>query len=257
MQMIPIVSYKRYNNFADLYTSIEIPKIQRDKIETQVNSIKDYIIKCIDEYKREPVLGSIDLCSINSNPKMFVIDGQHRLFAIEALFKMNIIIPIHCMIYQVHSYEEMEEIFRIRNAGIPVPDYLLKDAKNNIDIKRDLLREIMKVLEGDIFKTFRYTNTNRPYVNIHNFIDALLKSRIYTIINSVKDFMDCMRLINVECQVHILSLDVKGKRRLGISDNMLKVWNQTGEYFGYDLNFPYLSPEYNIDKFIASLSMKN
>lgn len=241
-----VSEYKRFNSYAEISNLIEIPDIQRNIIPKQFEAMKLYVSSCLEK-GIEPVFGTIDLVKVSSYPKMFICDGQHRILTIEDFYKNNIHIPLHIMIHNVETYEEMEDIFRIRNLGIPVPEFLTVKAKGDIANKQSLIKEIASWIEN--IPTFRYRNANRPYVNITQFLDSFLKSKLYNVIDNRDEFEKVLNLINSESYQYVLSLDDKGRKKLGITANMMKVWNETSVYIGYNSNFPYLSPDYDITRF--------
>lgn len=246
-----ISEYKRYNSYAEIANFIQKPEIQRNIIPKQIDAMKLYVSSCLEK-GIEPVFGSVDIVKVSSYPKMFITDGQHRMMVIEDFYRNNIHIPIHAMIHNVETYEEMEDIFRIRNLGIPVPEFICVKAKDDISKKQNLIRDIASWIEK--LPTFRYRNANRPYVNITIFLDCLLKSKLYSIIETQEDFEKVLNLINSESYQYVLSLDDKAKKRLGITVNMMKVWSDTSVYIGYDASYPYLSPEYDITRFKTLLN---
>lgn len=246
-----ITEYKRYNSYAELADIIETPSIQRNIIPSQVDAMIEYANVCLEK-NMEPIFGSIDIVKVNSYPKVFIVDGQHRILAIQNFYKKNIHIPIHTMIHKVETYEEMEDIFRFRNLGVPLPEYMTIKAKDGISKKQNLIKDIATWLEQ--IPTFRYRNANRPYVNISSFLDCLLKSKLYEIIDTQEEFEKILNLINTEAYQYVLSLDDKGKKKLGISPNMMKVWTQTNVYIGHNSNFPYFDSEQDITRFKTLIS---
>jgi hypothetical protein len=246
-----ISEYKRYNSYAEISSLIEKPNIQRNIISKQIDSMKLYTKSCLDKGV-EPVFGSVDIVKVSSYPKMFIVDGQHRISVIESFYNENIHIPIHAMIHSAETYEEMEDIFRIRNLGVPVPEFMTIKAKDDIGKKQNLLKNIATWLEK--IPTFRYKNANRPYVSIINFLDNFLKSKLYTIVETQEEFEKVLNLLNSEAYYYVLSLDDKGKKRAGITANMLKVWGDSKVYIGYDATYPYLSPDYDITRFKTLLN---
>jgi hypothetical protein len=243
----PICSYKKFSSYAEICNQIEIPKIQRNIIDHQIENMKTFVKDCIGN-KTEPIFGCLDLVKVETYPLMYIVDGQHRLSVIQDFFKQGIHIPIHTMIYSVSTHDEMIDIFRYRNLGIPVPSYLL-EAKDDIEGKTQLIKDISTYLEKEV-KTFRYKSCNRPYVSIVNFLDCFTKSKLYTIVSSVEDFVKILHLINTECYQNVEALDEKGKKKLGITPNMMKVWNEAGIYIGYNTNYPYFNPDIDISKYM-------
>jgi len=240
----PIATYKRYSSYMELESFIEVPDIQRSLMPKQVNNMELYIQECVDK-STEPVFGTIDLVQIKGNPKLQVVDGQHRFFAIKNMAAKKILVPIHCMIYDVDNYEGLEEIFRVRNLGVPIPEYYI-NLKKRSESKIGLIKEITAYLESNYGGIFSYRRNTRPYMNLSIFMELLIKSRLYTIINTLDDFIKILHQINLNSYEYLIGLDEKGKRRLGITQNMINVWSENQMYIPYDSNFTFLSKEYDI-----------
>ena len=236
-----IAKYYKFLSFSDLQSQIEIPSIQRNLNKEVVNEIYNYIYSCLAKLK-EPVFGTLDLVSIGGSKMMYLTDGQHRFEALKNIYEnLGRNIPVHTMIYNVQNYEEMEEIFKIRNRGIPMPDYYL-DIKNNITKRKDLVKEIENLVTQ--IPIVKIANCNRPFLNRTNFINAFTNSSIFSLINNVDDFNTLLSHINQKCCDIVSSMDDKHKKRKGISDKMIKVWDDCGWYLSYDLNFPYFNDTY-------------
>ena len=239
-----IATYKRFSSYVELESCIEVPDIQRSLMQKQLNNMELYIQECVNK-SIEPVFGTIDLVQIKGNPKLQVVDGQHRFFAIKNMATKGVIVPIHSMIYEVDNYEGLEDIFRVRNLGVPIPDYYI-NLKKNSDAKIGLIQKISAYLESNYGGIFSYRRNTRPYMNLNIFMELLIKSKVYTIINTEDDFVKVLHQINLKAYEYLIGLDEKGKRRLGITQNMINVWSENQMYIPYDSNFTFLSKEYDI-----------
>lgn len=243
----PITQYKRYSSYLELHNNIEIPDIQRNVIPKQVHNMELYIQECINK-SIEPVFGTLDLVSIKGDPKLHLVDGQHRLLAIKNMYFNNkVVIPIHTMIYNVETYEDLENIFRLRNLGVPIPEYYI-NLKQKADTKLFLVKEITSYLEA--IPVFSYKRNTRPYINLPIFIEGLIQSKLFSIINSMDDFINILYKLNLNAYNTICSLDEKGKRRLGITQNMINTWSEHKMYIPYDSNMVYFSKDFDIAPFM-------
>jgi len=237
-----IVNYRKFSSYLELKEYIEIPNIQRDLIHIQIIEMSNYIRRCIQN-NIEPVFGTLDLVNINGTSKLYICDGQHRFFAIKNEYEnYSTIVPIHTLIYTVDSYEELVEIYKLRNMGVKVPDYYLSIEKDIID-KKGLLQQINSFLSG--LKLFRMTGKTRPYVNINDFVDAFTKSKFFNLINTIEDFKNLLYAINQVCYNEVNSMDERRSKKLGISSRMIDTMAQYDWFIGYDLNYPYFEDNYN------------
>lgn len=242
----PISQYKRYSSYNELHSIIEIPDIQRNVIPKQVHNMELYIQECITK-SMEPVFGTIDLVSIKGDQKLHLVDGQHRFLAIKNVYlNSKVIIPIHTMIYNVETYEDLENIFRLRNLGVPIPEYYI-NLKQKADTKLSLVKEITSYLED--IPIFSYKRNTRPYINLPIFMEGLINSKLFSIINNMDDFIKVLYQLNLNAYNVICSLDEKGKRRLGITQNMINVWSEHKMYVPYDSNMVYFGKDFDIAPF--------
>ena len=242
----PITQYKRYSSYLELHSIIEIPDIQRNVIPKQVHNMELYIQECITK-SIEPVFGTLDLVSIKGDQKLHLVDGQHRFLAIKNVYLNNkVIIPIHTMIYNVETYEDLENIFRLRNLGVPIPEYYI-NLKQKADTKLSLVKEITSYLED--IPIFSYKRNTRPYINLPIFMEGLINSKLFSIVNNMDDFIKVLYQLNLNAYNVICSLDEKGKRRLGITQNMINVWSEHKMYIPYDSNMVYFGKDFDIAPF--------
>jgi hypothetical protein len=223
----------RFKDWSEIDGKVFIPSIQRDLMPTQVDKMKTHIIQR-KSVQKEPIFGAIDI--VNFNNKLYCIDGQHRLKALEDTYKINnISVAFTCMIYTADTAEELQLIFKTRNMGIPLPDFLLNTDNN----KKELLKEIQR--EISVKKGFETSKANRPYINITIYMNNISNSKIIESLTSIDDFRRLYDYINAANKV--LVADIKYRKKLKITDNMVQKWYEFDNYHGIDLNFPYYSSE--------------
>jgi hypothetical protein len=248
----PIATYKKFSSYSELRNHVKIPDVQRSLMPKQIHAMRLYIQESVNKGV-EPVFSVIDLVKIRGDNILHIVDGQHRFYSIEAEFLENkYVVPIHSLIYEVESYEDLEEIFKLRNLGVPLPEYY-STLRGQDKSKKHLYEQIAKYLES-CDKAFRYNVSSRPYININTFLDGLIKSNLYSIINTLEDFIKILNLLNSEAYNFIYGLNEKGRQRFGISYNMITTWNRSKFYLGYDLNMPYFSDKYDISRFVTLLN---
>ena len=186
-------------NYSNIESRIHIPSFQRDINTNIVKNIKDHILK-FKSLNKSPILSVLDFALYQGI--YYIIDGNHRLNAIKELCEENIIIPFYVYVYEVESFEEMKEIFIIRNSGIDVPNYIINppfDKKELINTIKQYLTKI-KNKNGDyIFKypSSKSTRVNRPYVNIDIFLTNLINCEFFIKIYNIESFISCFNSINI------------------------------------------------------------
>ena len=139
------------------------------------------------------------------------------------------------MLYVVENEEELEEIFRIKNSNVQVPEFILcvKETKKN------LLKNITSFLLNTypaIFKTDKYT---RPYININTFIEHFRTSKIFDYIENVDQFKYVFNMMNQQCYTKISTMIEKTKNKYKISERMLNLWAENSVYIGYSKDFDF------------------
>lgn len=239
---------KRYNSYSEVDGKFFIPSLQRDLMPVQVSKMREHI-KEMKSQNEEPIFGAIDIVEFNN--KMYCIDGQHRLKALELEYKENNLnIPFTCMIYQANSKEKLQLIFKIRNMNIPLPDYLVS---SDNDSKKELLKEIQKNIS--VKKGFELSKSSRPYINITNYMNQLSQSKIINILTNINDFNKMYDYINTQNKK--LIADEKYRKKNKISDNMINKWYEFDNYNGIDLNFPWFSTDVNLELIDSILRERN
>src|SRR5881398_3099636 len=98
-----MTSIKTFNSYQEIEGKYSIPSIQRDLISTHVSRLREHIREEISNGE-DPIFGTISIADYNG--KYYIIDGQHRLKAIEEEYKINnTIVPFNAVIYNVTNKE--------------------------------------------------------------------------------------------------------------------------------------------------------
>lgn len=220
----------RYTSFAEVKGSIHRPSLQRDIDPKRIKEMREHIHERV-KAGGEPYFGAIDLCYFEE--KLWVNDGQHRLKALEEEYENGSIVPFNAVIYYVDSREEMATIFRVRNKGVPVPDYILKPPKDAAHGR--LLRSIESWVNT---KAFFGNKHNRPNINTKVFMDHLAESKLITHVGDLKHFQTIFEAANNNIKQQSESRAYCDN--MGITQNMLSKCKEKGIYIGLDKNMHWL-----------------
>jgi hypothetical protein len=229
--------FRRFSSYAELAGRINIPSMQRSRMDSHVRDMEQHIIERTSR-GLDPIFGSIDLAVHNG--QYYVIDGQHRLAALERQFSNHHrVLPILCIMYNIRSKEDMIEVFSVRNKGIPVPDFIT----NPQDDKTDLLKKIQEYVEK--ISGFDYRQKKRPYINIPDFMDGLRGSKLFSLIDDELDFRDIFNAINDAN--YEKSTNPNMRKSYVISEHMIKLCTEWCTWIGIDKNMPWFEDSYNIE----------
>lgn len=227
------IFYKKFDSFADIEKlNCIVPDIQRDIIPEHVEEIRSYIQR-MHEKGKEPILSTLDIAKWGT--KYFLCDGQHRFVALQQFFRQGFKIPIHCMIYEVNSQEEIADIFLTKNQNCPLPSYLTQEQSSKQSSLG--LKELQAYLVSRYTVVFKHSKTSRPYIYINDFMDQfaeLIKEK------EISSFVSYFEELNQACYLRLKDLNRRPeeKRKLGISDRMMNFWDEHGIYVGYKTTGP-------------------
>jgi hypothetical protein len=230
------VVYQRFSSISEIPKEVFIPNIQRNIIKEHVESMR----KHIQEYTKlgkEPIFGTLDFVLYDG--AYYLVDGQHRYTAIQKeYFEHDIVVPLHVLVYEVINECQIEEIFKVRNKGIPVPKFMLSIKES----KKDVLKEIVTYLETLCPTIFKHKGGSvRPKININTFIEHFRVAPFFKNIVTLEDFIRIFTLVNQECFERLCAMDDKQKRKHGITENMIEIWSQNKIYIGYNKDFTFFN----------------
>jgi hypothetical protein len=234
--------YKRFNSIFEIPNEVFIPNIQRNIIKEHVESMRKHIREYV-KLGKEPIFGTLDFVLYDG--AYYLVDGQHRYTAIQKeLFENDIVVPIHALVYKVFALDEtqgkseIEEIFKVRNKGIPVPKFMLSIKES----KKDVLKDITTYLENLCPAIFKYKGgLVRPKININTFIEHFRVAPFFKNVVTLEDFIKIFTLVNQECFERLCAMDDKQKRKHGITENMMEIWSQNKIYIGYNKDFTFFN----------------
>ena len=233
---------KTFDSYAELDGQVSKPSIQRSLMD---NHVEDMVRHIIDRHAQhmQPIFGAIDLVRLDNT--YYVIDGQHRLAALQRAFNSHQIkARFFCVIYHVKNKDEMANVFKTRNRGIPVPDFII----NIQGSKREILDEIHRYITG--LSLFNY-NIKRPNINITDFMAQISRPNILDMITCFQDFKVIYDKVNNDTKVKYASPGARRKAK--ITDNMYRICNESGIWIGLDKNMPWCEEGYNMIPFTEEL----
>jgi hypothetical protein len=155
------------------YGLIELWEGQRSLDMKRANEMAQYFY---DEYIKNKCIklrGSILLCKKDDllfSNTFYLIDGQHRYFALRHLLTHNFIpdIDIRVDIIIVNNEDEIRHEFVNINKSVPVPVHYLTP--------NDIVNLCYSKLARDFPRAFVVGNCKRPSINADEFKDVFLKS---------------------------------------------------------------------------------
>ena len=205
---------KTYDSFESLSDRIYTPSFQRNINREVVNNIKKYIYER-QELNLHLCIGVLDLCKFGS--QLFVMNGQHRLKALEEYYKeTNKDVKFHAIIYTVYDSNEMESIFKLLNSGLAVPDYIISPPEG----KKELLSKIeLWLRELPLTRIASGTKVIRPNIDLTKFMNYLTDSEWLIQTNTFEEFKIIFWKINHKIRKN--KNHDSWKKKLGVTDNML------------------------------------
>lgn len=143
---------------------IQIPNIQRILNLEKVNEIVNYQIDEL-QYDNFNILGTINIHILKN--KHYLVDGQHRYYALQKLYNLGHNIPIFVEIVVVNSYEDLKHNYNLINKNTPLPDL-----PNNID------KSIPETVALNIKNKYpniwsNNSRPNRPNIYFDYFLEAI------------------------------------------------------------------------------------
>ena len=217
-------------------TGLELirPDCQRPLISTVVNEMIEHGKQRINSGKL-PIFGTIDVAVFQTpmGSVQYVVDGQHRYEALKHLYNIGYTqIPVYIMYYICNNYDEVREVFRVRNLNVVVPDYIM-----NSSDRITLMNEISSYLRqcSPIF----CDKTNRPNIYVSDFMNKLHDSIWMRSIHNLEDFKTKITTTNFNLRLKLDNIDFK--RSQTISTQMELKWNTSGIWLGVDKYYSWMN----------------
>ena len=174
---------------------------------------------------------------------LYIIDGQHRLKAIEYLFgqdeKFNEDKKIPLVVIPVNSMEHIEELFQTLNKLLPLSDVYKLEDKN----KKKIIVETSYYFFKKYKKIFTAKKARRPFINKNAFEDYLLNNDVIEdldIIDSSTDLIFALEKLNTFYKNQPSDYFPK-KGQANFNSMVKKIENKGGLYFGLFPNFEWIN----------------
>lgn len=168
-------------NFCDFYdtNNIKVWEHQRSLDNDRAMELSNSLS---DEYKRSgdiKLRGAILLCKkhdlLFNDDVYYIIDGQHRFFAMKRIVSLVPGLKIRVDIILVDSNDQIKREFHNINKSVPVPFHYLQPS--------DIINTCYSELQTKFKKSFRSGTCRRPHINIDKFKDIILREEIIKIFN--------------------------------------------------------------------------
>lgn len=212
------------------------PDCQRPLIQSVVNEMIEHGKKKVS-LNQLPIFGTIDVAVYQSpmGPTQYIVDGQHRYEALKSLYIIGYNrIPVHVMYYICNSYDDVREIFRVRNLNVVVPEYIMSNSNKSL-----LLNSIASFLRD--FSSIFCERKNRPYIYLPDFMNKISDSRWIKSIHNIEDFKRKIAIVNNNLRSKLENIDFK--RSQTISPQMESHWNSNRIFLGVDKYYSWMGDE--------------
>lgn len=213
-----------FSKFSEI-EGFSIPAFQRRLDVSIVDEIAQHIKDQRDRMKT-PYLGAIEVAECGGI--IYIIDGQHRYEAYKQDYQnYRKRTKIMILKYHVDDYSEMLNIFRIRNMGVQVPEYILYSESENLRQLMISIEEYISDIPGFVKKEVR-----RPNVNIAKFMKIITEENVLegNRIKTLDQFINFLKVKNMI--IYNLLNDGSFCRRQRITEPMCKTANSNGNFIG-------------------------
>lgn len=174
-----------------LNSDIMIPRFQRDKVNEHIDSIRRYLVDTRNTHGRYEMMGVITIGYFHN--RFYLIDGQHRYFAIKSLYgsyldtddsrRCDIVLSddedwnIGITIVRCRQFKEMQEAFLSLNKAVPIAnDLRFSDDVDEMERLNDI-RSYLHENMCDFFSKSKDTKrANRPnFISVDAFMEMFVK----------------------------------------------------------------------------------
>ena len=227
--------------------TIEFPLFQRDLCEIKINTIVDKITK--NSSKNWLLLqGRISLGYITDSPKYYVLDGQHRIKALEKIINSQIESnadiynkPIEIIIIKFNGISEMKDYFVDINSNSkiePIYTYFNDEMIQSSILK---LRGWLKENYSVSFRRSEKKSDNNKNYHLNEFIRLFTPDDIKQFYDNLHEnygnesiIIEKLLLANISAKDQLQEFSKKGKRNYYVADKEYEKCLMSGFYLAYE-----------------------
>lgn len=211
---------------------IETPSFQRPINEKTVNNIFIALsTQMRNTGETYPIEIKVCRVCILGVEHYFLIDGQHRIAAIDRISKsLGLGISFYVIVYNAKSEDDMRKYYIVVNTPNTPSDIHLHGTATHFDNEMEVYLSKLPCFTAKANK--------RPYVNITFFMNEFGKSKYKYSINSIEQFELFLIDFNNKAKNHYS--DFNNRQRENITDNMFIIASKNKMYIGLDRHLSYL-----------------
>lgn len=199
--------------------NIVIPEFQRIVDGNKVDEIIDFQLKHNREKGYFCFLGNLTFCNYNS--QYYLIDGQHRYFALKKLYdKYSHNNKINIQIINISTSTDIKLYYSIVNKNTELPEIEFDK------IDKNLLQEVCEYFKQKYTKAWSSsTKSHRPFINYNLFQEACQYLINELEIKEPTELIDI--LTNYNYLLSTRPLDIRSSRNKKV--NMTKIYDKAKE----------------------------
>jgi 5-methylcytosine-specific restriction endonuclease McrA len=227
--------------------TIEIPQFQRELCEIKINTIVDKIIK--NSSKNWLLLqGRISLGYIINTQKLYILDGQHRIKAIDKIISQQSELgneiynkTIEIIIIKFNDISEMKDYFVDINSNSkiePIYTYFNDEMIQSSILK---LRGWLKENYNMSFRKFEKKSENNKNYHLNEFIRLFTPDNVKHFYDNLQEnygnetiIIEKLMLANISAKEQLQGFSKKGKRNCYVCDKEYDKCLMSGFYLAYE-----------------------
>jgi hypothetical protein len=158
--------------------AILIPKLQRELEENKIENIRKETVKYFGNGNNYLVQHgyTLSLCQLENN--FYVIDGQHRLIAIQRLNEEGYNFDILVRILRCENSKDIEIDFKLMNINSKIP--IILTMFEDVYLKKTIceVANRFKTKYSPLFNRYKTTTKNTYRIHFNKFLELLEPSRV-------------------------------------------------------------------------------
>ena len=206
--------------------NIEKPEIQRIIDNIKVDNIVNFQLDFYKKYNCFNFTASGPINIHKLSDKYLLVDGQHRLAAIEKLYKQHSHnIENYVLIVHINSIEELEYNYDMINQNTPLPDF-----SNFQKVDKTIHESVLHYFQNEYPKIWsKNSRARRPHIFFNHFQTALVFICEHANIKN-HDILKNI-LLDYNEKLSKWSPDVF-KQKCNVNNNQYELAKEYGIYFG-------------------------